>query len=256
MSETLTDSASVEAPEAVSTPAPTDAHATDATPVEATETPAPDAPAPEEPKADTPPPKKDWRETRIAQLTARNAALIREAEEARRLVEQSLKPADGEALRPGLVPETEIEKRAAALVQQREYQAKVQTFGDLGAKEFPDFIERCNTVAGLGLAPSDNPAFMQTIAEMPDGHRIVAHLAENPDEAMRIAGEPVHKMALNLAKISSSLAKPEQVSRAPAPITPVGGSVNSAPDIYDPKMPMEEWAKQFAKTTTLKGFRR
>lgn len=230
------------------TDAPASTPAADTAPA-ATEAPAPA----ETPVTDTPEPapKKDWRETRIAQLTARNAALIREAEAARALA--ASKP-EGE--RPVELSEAEVERRAEAKVAQRELAAKIDAWAAKGHAEFKDFNDRCDTVAGLGLSPREKPEFMSCIADMDDGHKIVAHLAENPDVALQLAKEPVHKMAMSLARLSSKLSTPVRQSRAPEPVTPVGVSVSSDPDIYDPKMSMEAFAAHFKKTSPLMKGRR
>ena len=120
-----------------------------------------------------------------------------------------------------------------------------------GVKEFPDFRDRCATLAGMGLSLAEKPDFVSCIAEMEDGHKIAAHLADHPDVAMEIAGMPAHRVALRLAKISASLNKPAPVSRAPAPMAPVSGGVTAGFDLYNPKVSMDAWAENFRKTSKL-----
>jgi hypothetical protein len=248
MSETIEAAPVAPVADAVaSTPAPSEAAPVE-TPAEGTETPVTEA------EPEPAPVKKDWKETRIDQLTREKHEARREVDRYKALLEA--KPTNGEAPGAGYVPETEVERRAAALVEQRQFADKITEWDKRGNKEFTDFGQRCATVAGLGLAPNEKPAFMACIADMPDGHKLVAYLADHPDEAMALSREPDHRMALKLSAISTTLNKPAPVSRAPAPVSAVGGSVSTTPDLNDPKMSMKEWAALFAKTTTLKGIRK
>lgn len=196
-------------------------------------------------------PKKGWQETRIAQLTARNAAITRELEEARALVEQAIKPGEGAPA----ATEAEVERRAAALVAEREFQRTLNAWDAKGVKEFPDFRERCATLAGMGLSLAEKPDFVSCIAEMDDGHKIAAYLADHPEEAMEIAALPTHRIGLRLAKLSSGISKPPAVSKAPAPMEPVAGAVTTEFDPFNPKTDMDAWAKNFRESSRLFGRR-
>ena len=207
--------------------------------------------APEPPAEPAPAGKRDWRETRIDQLTREKHEARREADRLRALVEA--KAAEDKT---GLVPETEVEKRAAQLAEQREYIAKVTAWAEKGNKEYRDFNERCATVAGLGLSPAERPEFMATIADMDDGHKIVAHLANHPETAMALSKHPAHKMALELAKLSETLRpKPAPISKAPPPVSAPTGAVKPERDVYDANLSAAEYYKLRAEQRAARGRR-
>jgi hypothetical protein len=109
-------------------------------------------------------------------------------------------------------------------VEQRENQAKTEAWIARGNADFPDFTERCNQLADMGAG--DNPTFMQAVGELPDGHKVLANLAENPAETARILKLPPVRMALELATLSHRIAAapppaPKPTSQAPPPIRPI-----------------------------------
>ena len=58
-----------------------------------------------------------------------------------------------------------IERRAAEIVQQREQQARLQQWDAKGRAEFPDFVDRCNTVASFLDDPASSP-FVSIVSDM------------------------------------------------------------------------------------------
>lgn len=207
--------------------------------------PAPAAdPAATDPAADpAPAPKKNWQTTRIDQLTREKNDARRELERLR--AELAAKPAaDGTQAAPKTPGQEEIERRAAQLLEQRTFETKVKAWDRAGKAEFKDFDERCNVIAGMGLAPNEKPEFMATIVDMEDGHKIIAHLADDPDAAMELAAMPAHRMALKLAQLSAKIApQPKQISRAPAPVSTPAGTTNPTPSLYDPNLSQDQYAK-------------
>ena len=243
MSETTTDTTATE-PDA-----PVEGAQTEAVVETATEPTGQDTPTATEAEPQATP-KKGWQETRIGQLTARNATLMRELEEARALVEQAIKPGETAPA----ATEAEIERRAAALVAEREFQRSVAAWDAKGVKEFPDFRDRCATLAGMGLSLGEKPDLVSCIIEMDDGHKIAAYLSDHPEEAMEIAALPTHRIGIKLAKLSAGMSKPAPVSKAPAPMEPVTGAVTPGFDAFNPKTDMDAWAKNFRENSGL--FRR
>ena len=240
MSETL------EAP-AVAAEAPAEAPAVTEAPAvaETTET------APETPAEPAPTGKRDWRETRIDQLTREKHEARREADRLRALVEAQVSQ-DKE----GLVPVTEVEKRAQQLQEAREFTAKLNAWGEKGQRDYKDFNARCETVAGLGLAPAERPEFMAIIVDMDDGHKLVAHLANHPEAAMALSKHPAHKMALELAKLSETLRpKPTPISKAPPPVSAPTGAVKPERDVYDANLSAAEYYKLRAEQRASRGRR-
>jgi hypothetical protein len=129
------------------------------------------------------------------------------------------------------------------LLEQKQFTQKVESWDKAGRAEFKDFTERCNVIAGLGLAPNDKPEFMATIVDMDDGHKIIAHLADHADEAMELAKLPTHRMAMKLAALSTKLSAPKKVSSAPAPVSTPAGAVQTTRDVHDPNLSQDAYAK-------------
>lgn len=78
---------------------------------------------------------------------------------------------------------------------------------------------------------------------------VLMHLGDNLEEASRIAQMPPLKMASELTKLANKLTAPQQrqVSRAPAPITPIAGAAKPDIDIYDPNLDDSEYYARRAK---------
>lgn len=178
--------------------------------------------------------KEPWFMRRINQQSAKIAAQAREIEAQKALLSAKTETPATETTSaiPGMVPASEVDRLADQRSEQREHQRKVSEWDAAGRKEFPDFIDRCNAVANMGA--SERPEFMRIIADMSEGHKIVAQLADNPDEAVRILSLPAHRMALELGRLSAVPPKPKPVSAAPEPIkplgSPAGGKANSLSD--------------------------
>lgn len=208
----------------------------DAAPVEEA---APEAEA-EKPaeKVETAPKRVPWYQQRIDEITKARREAERRAEAAEAKLasqpkeEGEPKPFDPKDLDPL------VNQRAEQIVQQREYDRRAQSWIQAGQKDFgaEEFNQICADVSAMGAG--DNPIFMQIITDsdvLPEGHKVLAQLRDNPDEAQRIINLPPIKMAAALAAFSAR-AKPEQaVSKAPAPIKPIGGTAKSStPDDNDP----------------------
>lgn len=199
----------------------------------------PDEPKPEEPKSAAPA-KRPWFQTRIDELTRlrRDEQRAREAAEAELKVIKAQKPAEegADPLKVGLSRadwDAQVRTEAQKLVQQQMWENKAQNWLEAGNKEFGSaaFNEKCDMVAALGAA--DRPEFRSLIVDpdiVPDGHKVVMRLADNPEEAQRILAivDPV-KLAAALTKFAMTEPKPDvPVSKAPKPITPIGGTAKNA----------------------------
>jgi hypothetical protein len=143
--------------------------------------------------------------------------------------------------------DTIVSQRAAEMVQQREMQGRVNSWLKAGLDEFKDdFNERCNTVAALGA--QERPEFMQIVTDpdiIPDGHRLVAALADDPAETARILSLPPVQMSAALVKYAGKLAAPKgkPISGAPAPIKPLDGTARASdePSANDSE---EDWFRK------------
>lgn len=213
--------------------------------------PAPEPePAPEETKAAAEPEpkpatKRPWFQTRIDELTKarREAERLAAAKEAELQLLKTKPASDGPA-----TPATnnltqaewdrQVKEAAAQIVQQQAIQSKSKAWLDAGVKEYgrEEFDAKCETLAALG--GGDKPEFMALILDpdvIPDGHKIVAQLADKPEEAQRILSLPPVQMAAALTRFAMTApAEKKTVSNAPKPITPIGGTAKaSAPSESD-----------------------
>lgn len=231
-----------------------DAPAAETTTQEPAATTAPETTAAEPSAQDAPKPGDEpWRKVRIEQITrekheerrAREAA-ERELAEARRALEELRAGRDPDASKLNAAQiEAEARRIAMEELAAREQDAKNARFIKHG-ESIPDFNERCAVVASMGA--TSRPEFMQIIGDMDEaGPRVVMHLADNPTEAMRILQMPPAAMGRALAVLETQLRPsapaPKETSKAPKPITPVGGATASSPDLFDPNISMREYIK-------------
>ena len=106
--------------------------------------------------------------------------------------------------------------------------AKAKTISDTWAAqrekaltEMPDYAE---------VAEADDVQITQGMAGVivtsPVGTKLAYHLGKNKAEAARIAALPAQQMIYEMGVLAATLSRspPPAVSRAPAPITPVGGA--------------------------------
>ena len=199
------------------------------------------------------PSKSDWRDAKIAKLTAR----LREA--------QSLRPPSptAAAVDPLAGPMTQqqidamVNERAALLAQQNEFNRRCNEMATAGMSEDPAFMQKVNGIQGI--VDSTDPRAVQTYnalleaaLETGAGHKVLAKLGDDLNEAARILSLSPVKMGIELAKIAmQDLAEPQrratpQVSAAPKPIKPISGRTsheNAQPD--DPEegthIDIKEW---------------
>lgn len=222
------------------------------------EPPKPDATPPEVPpnEADkpapaaeaTPPASEDWRDKRLATLTAR----LRAAEA--KLAESGDKPEPvaGES-------EAEFNKRvltaANAISANNEFTRNCNEVAKQGKALFEDFqtrVDNLRKLADPNDAASVNAYNQFLIAAMETGEapKLIHTLAGDLNEASRIMALPPLKMAVELTKLAGVVQDP---SRAPQPIKPVGGRGASHEEIQpdDPergaKLDKKTWFERRTK---------
>jgi len=196
----------------------------------------PDVKPEPEKAAEAKPKRTPWYQERINELTAQKTRekTAREAAEAK-LAALAPKPDGTDPAPVQFKPEQFeqlIDQRAQALLAAKETEKRAKGFLEAGEKEFgrEGFQEKCNEVAALGAG--DSREFMALVTDpdvLPDGHKIVAALADNPDEAQRILALEPMKMAAALTRFATTVKPVEQkISNAPAPIRPVGGTAKQS----------------------------
>lgn len=169
-------------------------------------------------------PKNDWVQRRIDQLTREKHEEKRQREALEQQLRQYQKPT--EATTPKQMTADEIRTEAKRLIQQEKFDDACNKVFDAGKTEFPDWDSSLRTFQMLGGA---SPEFLEAVTAMDAGHKVLHHLGQHPEVAERLLSLPPLRMALELARLESTVgqAKPKPVSNAPAPINPIGG--RSAP---------------------------
>lgn len=204
------------------------------------------APAPESVTDEPKPAQPDWAKKRIDQLTKNWREEQRQKEALAERLAAFEKPVDDTAAAPAAnapkpeeiaaLIQQEAKRLAGELMTQSEAKKAQDDFGAKGAAKYKDWIDRCNAMVDIGA--NERPEFLQAVTLMDDGPDILANLADNPNEAMRILRLPAMNMAIELAKVSSKLSAapaPKTISSAPRPITPIDGmaKTNDAPSPND-----------------------
>jgi DNA repair exonuclease SbcCD ATPase subunit len=170
--------------------------------------------------------REPWFQKRIGELTRDKYEAKRQADnvaqEAAQLREQLARYQAGEQ------PETQTEDVHTLARQEAQKMLAEQTFNDTcnrvyaaGKAEFPDFD---NAVANLQMV-GVNRDFLELATTSDAGAKLIHHLGGDLDEAARIASLPPVQMARELTRLEYKLAQapaPKPVSKAPAPITPIG----------------------------------
>jgi len=166
-------------------------------------------------------PKNDWVQRRIDQLTREKHEERRQREELEARLRQYQQPADSQS-QPKQMTADEIRAEAKRLIQEEKFNDACNKVFDAGKTEFPDWDSSLRTFQMLGGA---SPEFLEAVTAMDAGHKVLHHLGQNPEVAERLLSLPPLRMALELARLETTVgqAKPKPVSNAPAPINPIGG---------------------------------
>lgn len=110
-----------------------------------------------------------------------------------------------------------------------------------GIEDFDDVLGEAtsNPESAVSRLPAD------PIAQCDNPAKVLYHYATHPEEAERIASLPMGQQAREIWKLDATLAvakPPEKPSKAPAPISPVGGSnTKAAGEMPDPNTNQKEW---------------
>lgn len=106
-------------------------------------------------------------------------------------------------------------------------------------KQTPDYAD---TVFPFMDAAGFREDILETIGLSDQSPAILYYLAQNPDEAFRIADLPPHHAGRSIALIEAKLAsKTKPVSKAPDPAQTLKSAANTRKDLSDPSLSDEEW---------------
>lgn len=206
---------------------------------------------PEDKQTDTDKPKKTaWYTRVIAREAAEKRDAKREAESyksqnAALLQELAKKNPDGSTVS---LTQSQIDDRAREISAERDFVKECNRIADVGNEEFDDFDK---TVGNLQQIGGDKYRELLKIAadDLPEAHKILHHLGNNPEEAERLFSLPPTKMAREVAKLELRLKDaPKTISKATDPIVPLKPKSSKAFDPNDPDADRNEWSKWREKT--------
>jgi len=215
-------------------------------------TPGTGAPEPEAPEQ-TPEEQKDARDKedrRIAQLRARLGAAEREREAQRAELEVYRRQAQQQAPAEE-TPEQQYQRVRAQIRGEVEAQLRQEAFHAQGNAAFPDWRQRCDDLMAMGA----DAGLAQLLIEMPEGVRVAASLASDPDALERIANLRTERArAVALGKYAATVedtpparlaSAPRQISAAPAPVRPVTGRAN--PQVNEYRLSGQQLVEKYSR---------
>lgn len=215
-------------------------------------------PPQQDPPAPSPPPaaetKPDWRDRRIAKLTA-------QLNEAKRGTQTPPAPSpDSPPIPPPQGPDFEVsvQREAARLAAESEFNRQCAEVGQAGEQAFgaAEFGQRVAQLAGV-VDRSDPgevenyKTFIRAAIATGEAPKLIHMLGADPNEAARVMALPPAQMGVELAKLS--LVQPDGQSRAPRPAqVPRGSGGGNAPhtaiSASDPeradRLTTAEWMKR------------
>ncbi len=225
---------------------------------------APPAEPPKTPPAE--PPKSDWKDGRIAELTAKlnREKEAREAAEAKLTTPPAAKPGESAADFEARVSE-EATLRATAMASNAAWNDRCNQVAAAGREEFKEeFDKRLNGVLQLvntkdqGEVTQYN-AVLAAAMETGKAHKIIFALGEKPENFQKLMKLSPVRMAMEMGTLAVSVGGAAVPSGAPAPITPIGG-VGAAHDGITPddpergmKMNKNAWFAEREKQAAARG---
>lgn len=206
--------------------------------------------------------KKSWELRRISEEVGKRREAEKRAAaldaELKRLRENATKPAAQATEEPAQLDiETirtqerdRIRLEEAGRLETERFNAACNQVYEKGVAAFgADFDNATATLSqALGDEMQRRPEFLQAITELDNGHQVYYDLSRNPEEAERLLRMSPVKMALEIAKMSANVTKPapKPISKAPAPVTPVGGTAKPSVRLED-DLPMDQWADKYLR---------
>jgi hypothetical protein len=194
--------------------------------------------------------REPWFQKRIGELTREKYEARRVAEEARQQAEQYRQHLA--QVQQGEQPQqreadvrTLAQQEAARMVAEQRFDESCNKVYSTGKTEFPDFDQAVANLQMVGV----NRDFLELATTSDAGAKLLHHLGNDLDEAARILALSPVQMARELTKLEFKLNQPppaKPVSKAPAPITPIGTGGVTESGLSD-DLPIDEWMRRNAK---------
>lgn len=196
--------------------------------------------------------REPWFQKRIGELTREKYEARRAAEEARSQAEQyrTYLAQIQQGQQPQHIQQPQVDVRTLAqqeatrMLAEQRFNESCNKVYSTGKTEFPDFDQAVANLQAVGV----NREFLELAATSDAGHKVLHHLGTDLDEAARILALPPVQMARELTKLEYKLAQPvtKPVSKAPAPISPIGSGGVAASGLSD-DLPIDEWMRRHSK---------
>lgn len=201
----------------------------------------------QQPNAEEQAKKEPWFQKRIGELTRQKYEAIRAADEARQQAEQyrqylaQTQQGDQQQSQPEVDVRALAHQEAAKMVAEQRFNESCNKVYDIGKSEFPDFDQAVSNLQMVGV----NRDFLELATTFDAGAKLLHHLGTDLDEAARILSLPPVMMARELTKLEIKLSQPQAkpVSKAPAPIKPIGTGSVSDSGLRD-DLPIDEWMRR------------
>lgn len=190
--------------------------------------------------------KEPWFQKRIGELTREKYEAKRAADDARaeaeRLRQAIAQGQQSDQQQPDV--QTLARQEAQKLVAEQRFNDACNKVYATGKSEFPDFDQAVSNLQMVGA----NRDFLDLATTSDAGHKLLHHLGSDLDEAARILALPPIQMARELTKLEIKLSQPvaKPVSKAPAPIKPVGSGGATSTGLSD-DLPIEEWMRRHSQ---------
>jgi hypothetical protein len=191
---------------------------------------------------------------RWAVLSAKLSAAEQERGRMAAELDQMRRGAQPQFQEPQLTPDQQafVDRRVQQAVEARAEQERVDRFHEAGRAAYgpKDWQERCNSLMQMGA----DQGLAALLVEAPDGARVAAALADDPEELERIAGLRTERArAIALGKFAAGLAdrpapQSRAVSKAPPPIKPISsGGARTEFNAYDPNLNTQQLVDFFTR---------
>lgn len=177
-------------------------------------------------------PREDWRvkqlQKRVDSLTGR----LRESEAALAAKQASGKDTSVDEAAIAKLVDQRAEAKAASLAAQREFDRECKVVVDSGREAFGEAQFNARVAALKQLAGDDDESkalydrFIADVVETGEGTKLIWELGADLDEASRIMALKPLKRGVELAKLAAKQ-PPEDITKAPKPITPIGAKSRS-----------------------------
>lgn len=187
-----------------------------------------------------------WFQKRIAEVTREKYEARRQAEQAaaelqqyRELLQQYQQ---GQQPEPQTVDIEQVAReKAERIVAERSFNDACNRVYTEGKEKFQDFDNAVGNLQMVGV----NRDFLELVTESDAAAQLLYHLGQDLDEASRIASLKPAQMARELTKLEYRLSQPapKPVSKAPAPIKPIGSGKPTESGLSD-DLPVDEWLRR------------